>query len=439
MNVDLLRLLGVSIFGLLFGWFIGHAVLCLALTLLLYSLWQYNNIKLLYNWLIHRKESSPPDITGLIDDICREINYLDTKHRKRELKLSGYLKRFEEATAALPDAIVILGEHCEIEWANSNAEKLLGIITPRDMRQRVQNLVRHPDISEFLNQDEHDPDRTLQIDSPLDNNCKLEFRIAPYGEKQKLLITRDVTQQFNINRMRKDFIDNASHELRTPLTVISGYLEGLVDDIQNLPEQVQFQISQMSKQAFRMQRLLDDMLNLSSLESDTTIKLEDEIPVPDMLTSIYQTAQSLSGIKDHIFYLETDAGLWIRGSRREIHSAFSNLVYNAVQYTPEKGIIKIRWYQDIDGAHFEVKDNGPGIAEEHIPRLTERFYRVDKGRSRDQGGTGLGLAIVKHVLGRYGVDLVINSLPGSGSTFRCDFPKNIIIRKDQDPKESLSA
>ena len=440
MREDIWRFTGVVIFSLLAGLATGQVIICLFAGIVLFVIWQYRVLKQLYNWLQYRGENEPPELTGIINEICREIDFLRIHHKLREDKLAAFLKRFEEATAALPDAVVILGEHGGIEWANEKAKDYLGIRWPQDVGQRISNLVRHPELITFLNdQEQQHSGKALQIESPINAELKLEFRITPYGETQKLLVARDVTAIQHIHQMRKDFIANASHELRTPLTVISGYLEGFADDIDICPEAWRPHIEQMRKQSERMQRLIEDLLQLSSLEMVAEQEDTEPVMVPDLVAAIYQEAQTLSGIMEHIFYLETDPDLWVQGNQREIYSAISNLVFNAIQHTPERGIIRIRWYADKNGAHLEVADNGEGIVPEHIPRITERFYRVDKSRSRAKGGTGLGLAIVKHVMTRHGGSLYIESHLGKGSTFRCDFPVRIIVYKTKNADTSLSA
>ena len=434
MKEDIWRFTVVIIFSLFVGLVSQHVAICLLSGIFLFLIWHYRILRQLHLWLQRRSGSNPPELPGIIDEICREIDFLRERHKQRKDKLAGFLRRFQDATAALPDAVIILGDYGVIEWANEKAAEYLGVRWPQDGRQRIANLIRHPELSAFLNKsgrykDKDNAGRGLQIESPTNADQVLEFRIAPYGENQKLLVARDITSIQRTNQMRKDFIANASHELRTPLTVISGYLEGLDDEREPFPEAVKSQIKQMRKQAERMQRLIDDLLTLSVLETTPENMEGDSVPVPELLMSIYQEAEGLSGIMDHIFYLETDPTLWLRGNQRELYSAFSNLVFNAVQHTPAHGVIRLRWYADNDGAHFSVSDNGPGIAAEHISRITERFYRVDKGRSRDKGGTGLGLAIVKHVLARHGAHLHIESQVGKGSTFRCDFPDRNIVFK----------
>ncbi|HSR63595.1 MAG TPA: phosphate regulon sensor histidine kinase PhoR [Gammaproteobacteria bacterium] len=440
MKVDFLRLTGILFVSGLIGLLTGQFMLCLFTGLLLYCIWYYRILRRLLDWLQQRTDNNAPELPGVIDEICREIDFLKSRHKQREFKLSGFLRRFQEATSALPDGVVVLGENGTIEWANKKANEYLDIRWPHDANQRIANLVRNPELIRFLKSTGNNkPDSSLQLDSPARASQKLEFRITSYGDSQKLLFIRDITDIYRVNQMRKDFIANASHELRSPLTVITGYLEGFSDDTETCPESWRTPVEQMRKQATRMQRLLEDLLRLSTLESTDEQKDLEPVRVPEILGTIYQEAQTLSGLMEHIFYLETDPDLWVKGSHGELFSAFSNIIFNAVQHTPGRGIIRIRWYADEEGAHLEVKDNGPGIAPEHLPRLTERFYRVDKGRSREKGGTGLGLAIVKHVLFRHGGKLHIESIPGQGSTFRCDLPSRLVIYRNDLQDSSLSA
>ena len=442
MKEDLWRFTAVFLLSFGIGLVTQQVAICLLAGMVLFLIWHYRILKQLHLWLQRRSGSNPPELPGIIDEICREIDFLRERHKQRKDKLAGFLRRFQDATAALPDAVIILGEYGVIEWANEKATEYLGVRWPQDGHQRIANLIRNPDLPAFLNRTgkfKDKAERGLQIESPVNSDQILEFRLAPYGDNQKLLVARDITDIQRVNQMRKDFIANASHELRSPLTVISGYLEGLDDGKSGFPETVSSQIKQMRKQTERMQRLIDDLLTLSVLETTSEHREIENVPVPELLASVYQEAQGLSGMMEHIFYLETDPTLWLRGNQRELYSAFSNLVFNAVQYTPSHGVIRLRWYADNDGAHFSVSDNGPGISQEHISRITERFYRVDKGRSRDKGGTGLGLAIVKHVLVRHSAQLHIESQVGKGSTFRCDFPDRNIIFKPGVNTNSLSA
>ncbi|MCG8380154.1 MAG: phosphate regulon sensor histidine kinase PhoR [Proteobacteria bacterium] len=439
MQYDLWRFIGVLVLSSLIGLLTGFFSLCVISGLIIFIVWQYKEFSKILIWLQKRNEAHSPSQTGLVDEVCREIYFLRNRNRSRKQKLSGYLKRFQEATAALPDAVVILGQQGEIEWANEKAMEYIGIQWPKDAGLRFSNLVRYPKLIKYLESRKSISDKGLQIVSPVNNKIVLEVRVSPYSDVyQKLLVARDITAISQINEMRKDFIANASHELRTPLTVISGYLEGFADD-QECPSQWISFIQQMRAQATRMQRLIQDLMQLSSLEAGSDQGEKEIISVPDMLHAIVNEAKSMSGFIDHNITLDVDEALYLKAYQQEIYSVFSNLVFNAVQYTPENGNIHIEWIEDETGAHFCVRDNGLGIAPEHIPRLTERFYRIDKGRSREKGGTGLGLAIVKHALARHDGELIIDSELGVGSLFQCNFPKSLVVHSDFNIKKSLSA
>lgn len=428
MRRDLWFLAGVVALSLSIGLVAGAVGLCLVAGLAAYVYWRERGLAQLLKWLRSRKEDDAPQFSGLLGDICREITYLRGRHRNREDKLSLFLKRFKEATAALPDAVVILDQENRIEWANARAEDYLGIRWPQDARQRIANLIRYPELLAYLRSTRDATElKELSLSSPEDSGLKLDIRVLPYGDNLRLMVARDITRMQQVDQMRKDFIANASHELRTPLTVIAGYLEALEDDAA-LPDELRPKVKQMRAQAKRMQALIEDLLMLSALETEDKTRRDEVVAVPDLLSAIYKEAKTLSGGRNHVFSLEADPGLHIQGDPHELYSAFFNIVQNAVQYTPARGVIRIAWYADEEGAHLMVSDTGEGIAPEHIPRLTERFYRVDKGRSRDSGGTGLGLAIVKHVLTRHGAKLHIESALGKGSTFRCDFPPRLIVR-----------
>ena len=428
---DIRRLAICLVFALILGLILGQVLLCLLVASLVFLVWHYKALCGFLNFVKHGAEDNLSDLPGVMNELTREFDLIRSHYRQREGKLAGFLSRFQEATAALPDAVLVLDEDGSIEWANILAESYLGVRWPQDAGQRVPNLVRHPDMIDFLMCKQNDPDNAevLVLNSPVDENVLMEIRVKVYGDKYMLLVARDITDIDRIDKMRKDFIANASHELRSPLTVIAGYLEVFDEHPEECPPAWQAKISQMRVQANRMQRLIDDLLKLSSLESAKDESLEEEISIADLLTNLCSEAQTLSGEFEHQIYLELDREVWLLGKHRDIYSAFSNIIFNAVQYTPAKSAIHISWHQNEKGAYLEVQDSGDGIATEHIPRLTERFYRVDAGRSREKGGTGLGLAIVKHALARHNASLEIESTPGQGSTFRCYFPpQRIVVR-----------
>ncbi|OGT81235.1 MAG: phosphate regulon sensor histidine kinase PhoR [Gammaproteobacteria bacterium RIFCSPLOWO2_02_FULL_61_13] len=429
MRLDLLRVLVCVTVFLVPGLYFGHPFLFITIGLVGLGIWYFRMLQQVVECVRHEADESLPDVPGVINELAREFQIARSHHTQWEAKLTDYLSRFRDAAAALPDAVIITDRSGRIKWANDRAQAYLGIEFPRDAGQRITNLVRHPLLTEALAIHEtRAASRVLEMPSPQSEGQLLELRMAEYGDADTLFVARDVTELQRLNRMRRDFIANASHELRTPLTVIGGYLEAFEDDAALCPPDWGPKIQQMRGQALRMQRLIEDLLQLSSLESAGEQAFNEETPVGELLLAVQKEAQTLSGSSAHQITLEAEPGLWVNGSQRDLYSVVSNIVFNAVQYTPAGGGISMRWYSDDQGAHLAVCDQGEGIAAEHVPRLTERFYRVDKGRSRAYGGTGLGLAIVKHALARHDASLEIRSEPGKGSTFTCHFPATRIIR-----------
>jgi two-component system, OmpR family, phosphate regulon sensor histidine kinase PhoR len=353
------------------------------------------------------------------------------RNRKRKKKIAKLLTRFHETSAAMPDATLILGPRFEIEWFNDAAVHLLDLKSPDDVGQRITNLVRHPDFVDYL----HGEDYSEAVEFPLDSNQgrRLSARLVPFGNRQFLLSVRDVTRIHRLEQMRRDFVANVSHELRTPLTVITGYLESLADDARDDPALTRTYRA-MEGQALRMRRTIEDLLTLSRLESGNGRPVETHpVSVPAMVAGLGEDARMLGAEAGLGVEVESDPDLWLDGVESELQSAFSNLVSNAVRYTPAGGKVTLRWYADEAGPHFEVRDTGIGIAAQHIPRITERFYRVESDRSRSTGGTGLGLTIVKHVLQRHDALLRVESRPGEGSRFICDFPPGRALSRPAGP------
>jgi two-component system phosphate regulon sensor histidine kinase PhoR len=334
--------------------------------------------------------------------------------------------RFQQAARALPDAMVILGKGQIIEWINPMAVRLFGFNKETDIGRPITNLIRHPGFRAFLSQPGTGDEYEMQ--SPALSSRQLALRKVPYGANQELLIARDITRLHKLEIMRSQFVANVSHELRSPITVLSGYLETLKSSENNSPEVLRQAIGNMYTQAKRMERLVADLLELSRLETEPKLPGNTSIDVAAMLAGLVESAQILSGESRHSIKLEADPGLKLKGSQSELHSLFANLINNAVLYTPAGGSINVVWMPEGGEAVFAVTDTGPGIAPQHIPRITERFYRVDVDRSRETGGTGLGLAIVKHVVDRYDGKLEIVSELGKGSTFRCRFPEHRVER-----------
>ena len=345
--------------------------------------------------------------------------------RVYERDLRHVIERFRQAASAIPDGIVVLDATNRIDWANERALAQLGLDLAHDRGQPIVNIVRQPEFLRYV--EAGDYSASIVVASTRDPGRRLAVQLVPFAGDQKLLMSRDVTEVEAVARMRRDFIASVSHELKTPLTVISGFIETLQDIDVDERQRRRF-LSLMQEQATSMQRLVADLLTLSALESDPSPLAEDRFAIAPLLDAIAADASALSK-GAHTITLDVVDAATVTAARDEIASAFGNLVSNAVRYTPSGGSIGLTWRIDADGSGvFAVSDTGIGVAAEHIPRLTERFYRVDRSRSRDTGGTGLGLAIVKHVLLRHQGELVIASERGKGSTFAVHLPAKRVER-----------
>ncbi len=405
---------------LVIGLVSGYYGWSLAIGLAVYLTWTLKQLLRLHQWLRqHKPDEPPPDGYGLWGDVFDSIYQLQRRDQRVRGRLQAVIDRVQESTAALKDAVIMLDSDGNLEWWNRAAETLLGLKTPQDSGQPVTNLVRHPRFKEYFEQNNYlEP---LEIPSPINDRVRVQLLITRYGNNEHLMLVRDVTRLHQLEQMRKDFVANVSHELRTPLTVICGYLETLLDNVEEINPRWTRALQQMQQQGARMQTLLNDLLLLAKLEATDYPSGNQPVLVPTLLQTIKNDAQALSGQRNQRITLEIDSTLGLKGSEPELRSAFSNLVFNAVKYTPAEGAIHIRWWGDEQGAHLRVQDSGPGIEAKHLPRLTERFYRVDSSRASNTGGTGLGLAIVKHVLLRHRGTLDISSVLGKGSSFTCHF------------------
>ncbi len=406
--------------SVLLGWLLDLIPWVLVAALLLYLEWHFFNIRLLQRWLAHGRKFQPPGSHGIWGEVYEQIFQLQKRHRSRKQRLKAYLSRFRESTAAMPDATVVLTDNGVIEWWNGAADVLLGLTAPQDKKQRIANLLRAPAFKDYF--DSGDYQDSIEMASPVNDAMTLNVRIVPYGKGQCLLLARDITHIQRLEQMRGDFVANVSHELRTPLTVLKGFLETMADSEATLPKGWARSLQLMQEQSDRMEDIVEDLLLLSRLELDANTEDFQPVKVGTMVGNIVKAAVVLGEDKHLDISIEVDESLTVSGMADELSSAFSNLIFNAVRYTPPGQKISVRWYEDKQGKHFLVEDTGEGIEPHHIERLTERFYRVDVGRSRQHGGTGLGLAIVKHVLNRHHGELVISSTVGKGSAFRCDFP-----------------
>jgi two-component system phosphate regulon sensor histidine kinase PhoR len=420
----LARLAGILLAGLFVGLLVGPVWLWLLAAACIYLGWQLVNLYRLDRWLRLRSQIDPPALGGIWSDVIGQVIRLHRRKQYHKQRLVQLYRELRRSTAALPDGVIILSSQHEIVWFNRQAARLLGLKRPVDVGLRVDNLIRSPEFIRYLHGD--DFAQPLIIRPPVHAELFLALQIVPYGAGQSLLLVRDVTRQMRLEATRKDFVANASHELRTPLTVISGYLDVLADD-PSIDEAWAGPIRDMRAQAQRMNTIIADLLELSRLESTDGEAPREPVDVPGMLERLKRDAlASGEGPRQITLDLETDCGLY--GSAQELESAFTNLLVNGIKYTLSEGTVRMRWWIDDEGAYFSVIDSGIGIPAEHIPRLTERFYRVDAGRSRDRGGSGLGLAIVKHALQRHGGWLDVQSIEGKGSTFTCHFPPQRIAQ-----------
>ena len=414
----LARLAGILIAGLVVGLLFGPIWAWLLAAACLYLGWQLLNLHRLDRWLRLRSQIDPPNLGGIWGDIIGQVVRLHRRKQFHKQRLVQLYRELRRSTAALPDGVIILSSQNEIVWFNRQAARLLGLKRPVDVGLRVDNLIRSPEFVRYLHADDFSV--PVVIRPPVHADLYLALQLVPYGAGQFLLLVRDVTRQMRLEATRKDFVANASHELRTPLTVISGYLDTLADD-PSIDEAWAGPIKDMRAQAQRMNTIISDLLELSRLESTDGEAPREPIDVPVLLERLHRDALARANRPRQVSLdLESEDGLY--GSPQEIESAFTNVLVNGLKYTMSDGTVRMRWWTDVEGAYFSVIDNGIGIPAEHIPRLTERFYRVDAGRSRDRGGSGLGLAIVKHALQRHGGWLEVQSTEGKGSTFTCHFP-----------------
>jgi two-component system phosphate regulon sensor histidine kinase PhoR len=393
-------------------------VVCALLLLLLTHL---HSLASLLRWAQEPLGTPVPEATGVWGDVLLALTRRAKKSFAIREDLATTLERFHEAAQAMPDGVVILGKEMVIEWMNARAEQHLGLDGNKDVGVSVTNLVRNPEfVSYVLGGDYTEP---LTMRSARNIGHTLALHVVGFGDDRRLLLSRDITQYQRLETMRRDFVANVSHELKTPLTVIIGFIETLIDNLPELaPRETEHFLSTTMDQAKRMQRLVEDLLVLSGLETESPPP-DERIDVFALLSEVERDARALSAGR-HLIHFDCEQGGYLLGSVKELRSALLNLASNAVRYTPAGGSIHLRWRRIADGAEISVEDTGIGIEAHHIPRLTERFYRVDGGRARDSGGTGLGLAIVKHVMTRHQGELRIESEQGKGSRFTARFPRS---------------
>jgi len=416
-NRDILHLSLLIIVTAFSSLIFGHFLHLLLLICIAFIVRQAILLNQLEQWLSKGAKNNYAHHTGIWAEIYHQIYRIKKANKKRKKQLSLIIEQFRKSTAALPDAVVVLGTYDEISWFNNAAQSILGF-KKSDKGQRLPNLIRTPAFISFLNK--KDPNAVLSIKSPANDQITLQVKIVNFDHDAYLLVAHDVTYLKNIERMRKDFVDNISHELRTPLTVLKGYLETLEDMPEEYSPLAIHALQQMNFQTNRLQSLVDDLLVLANLE---TQKIKTQcVEITPLLKQICHESSVIEQLNNRI-ELCLDTNINLLGNEQELRSAFSNLIVNAIKYSPENSIITVQWYQSGNIVILDVSDQGEGIPALEIPKITERFYRVNVQRNAEKKGTGLGLAIVKHVLVRHEAQLVINSELGKGSCFRCIFPQ----------------
>ena len=426
-RTPLLRLGAVALVALVAGIALGAAVgwSIAAVGFLALVFLQLRYLDHLRRWLHAPNAEEIPEGWGAWGDVFGELYKAHRREERSRQRLAAALDRFVKASEALPDAVVILDAENRIDWCNASTTRQFGIAVPRDRGQAIANLIRYPEFGNYLAHGAPDTPVTIRTTGqPPRSPLVLSIQIIPFGEDEKLMLSRDITALERAETIRTDFIANVSHELRTPLTVVNGFLEHLTEGTLD-PAASRRPLELMREQSIRMARLVEDLLTLSQLEVENPVARVEDVNVPALVSALIDEGKALSRGRHSL--LAEVATAHLSGNVEELRAAFSNLLSNAIRYTPEGGRIVVRWESGGDDARFSVTDTGIGIAPEHIPRLTERFYRVDRGRSRETGGTGLGLAIVKHVLMRHDARIEITSTPGQGSTFTCFFPSARVI------------
>ncbi len=414
--IEIVSLIALIVWGFLSA---TYALLFTVLAMLLLMALHARQLYKLEKWLHDARIETIPDAPGSWGEVFSLLYRMVKQHNQTKLELSHELQHMEQATAALPQGVAILNESNRIEWSNPLAQLHFALDPKHDYMQDITYLVRQPEFINYLHADNFT--EPLVMRPARHDDLVLSIKLIPYSINKRLLISQDITQLERIEAMRRDFVANVSHELRTPLTVVNGFVENLQDMPDLNLENSQRALQLIAEQTHRMENLVADLLTLSRLENEQSRLLEETVDMTEMLNGLYREGRVLSaGV--HSIHLEIASDAKLLGNREELHSAFGNLLSNAIRYTPKGGSIFLSWLLRGNQPVFSVQDSGIGIAAQHIPRLTERFYRVDRSRSRETGGTGLGLAIVKHIAMRHQAKLEVSSEEGTGSTFELVFP-----------------
>ncbi|MCA1767679.1 MAG: phosphate regulon sensor histidine kinase PhoR [Idiomarina sp.] len=406
------------------GWLFDVFWIVTAVALLGLVCWHYYYQQKLIKWLWQSRTLMPPSAPGSWAYIYDGIYRSQRRSQRRRKALARLLRRFREAAEALPDAAIVFRDDGALLWSNKLAQFYFGLRWPDDAGQRLSNLIRHPEFHAYMN--EGNFDKELTIPSPIRDSLDIEIRIMPYSEDQFLLVARDVTQLKRLENLRREFVANVSHELKTPLTVLQGYLEMVDEPEQTPPAMLKKAVDNMNAQSTRMSNLVDQLLTLSRMETPSEDVFDHQVDMPAMLEQLQVEANRLNEVKQHQIEFQVDP-VKIYGKENLLRSAMQNLITNAINYTPDGGVIKVSWKLVAGGAEFSVTDNGKGIPAEHLPRVTERFYRVEDDRNSASGGTGLGLSIVKHAIEHHNSQLDINSSVEKGSRFSFRIPSGLLI------------
>lgn len=421
----------IAVFAI--GWYFGAPWFFVSATAIGYLIWILYQQHKLIAWLISGARKTPPEAIGLWGVVFDHLYRVQRDHRKQVRNYREIVQRMRSSTEALNDGIILLDPFGNIQWWNSAAKELLKL-RKQDQGQLLTNLLREPKFIQFYNRSQHK--EPINLENPAHNGHALQIAMTLFGKGERLLLLRDVTRLQQLEHMRQDFVANASHELKTPLTVLKGHLENIEAFAVDLAPPIKKAMNSMSNQTTRMNNLVNDLLLLTRLDSASDDASGSDINMPEFLEQVASDARELSNERNHNVIIDCQTDAQLIGKVGEIRSAINNLVFNAIHYSPENSTVTISWLRTKGGAVLSVKDEGAGIDQHHIPRLTERFYRVDAGRSSDQGGTGLGLAIVKHALQHHNARLDISSRKNKGSVFSCVFPNDRV--KDLGVEEEAS-
>ena len=413
---EIQRLLFLAGVLIVIGWSNGYMAETLVAGGILYTLYTLSKIRKVYHWLASDKDQVPPEMTGVWGDITDELYRYKQRLEQSKRNYTALALRIRQITSALDDGMILLNADRTLDWWNPSANRMLGL-KEEDRGEVISNLIRNPAFIDFIHRDQFE--QPLEMRSPRDRNLIYQFMAGEFGRGELVLMVRDITRLRHLEEMRKEFVANISHELRTPLTVLVGYLETLQANTDSLPPHWQKALTQMDQQTQRLSSLANDLVMLSRLESTAPSAISQNVDLCKLLSGIVDGARVISD--RHHLTLECEPDLELAGETRELHSAFSNLIFNAVKHNPQGCEVAVSAGRDGGDIVVAVSDTGTGIDEKHLPRLTERFYRVDDSRTSASGGTGLGLAIVKHALNRHNGTLTVTSTLGRGSTFTCRF------------------